>query len=72
MFLERAGHDLDAAFELARRKDGGLTPAQLAWVLSEIRIGDDARIPAGVAPAELRAYIAELSRRMSQRGFPKS
>lgn len=70
MFLERAGHDIAAAFELARRKDGGLTPAQLAWVLSEIRIGDDARIPAGVKPVELRTYLVELSRRLSRVGFP--
>ncbi len=55
LHLERRGCSLQAALELGARKDGGLTPGQLAWVLSELRIGDDARIPDGSTPNELRA-----------------
>jgi hypothetical protein len=34
--LERAGFRVEDALPLARAKDAGLTPAQLAWVLSQI------------------------------------
>ncbi len=70
--LEGAGFDLETALSIAARKDGGLTPGQLAWVLSEITIGDDARLPGGVSVSELRAYIADLIARLSRRAFPRS
>ena len=35
--LEKADHRVEAALPLAMEKDGGLTPAQLAWVLSQIQ-----------------------------------
>jgi predicted nucleotidyltransferase component of viral defense system len=70
--LEGAGFDLETALSIATRKDGGLTPGQLAWVLSEITIGDDARLPGGVSVAELRAYVADLIERLSRRAFPRS
>ncbi|MEO5729171.1 MAG: nucleotidyl transferase AbiEii/AbiGii toxin family protein, partial [Byssovorax sp.] len=50
--LERAGFRVEDAVALAQRKDGGFTPATLAWLLSEIQIGDDARIPGGITPAQ--------------------
>jgi hypothetical protein len=34
--LEQAGFRVEDALPLAEKKDGGLTPAQLAWVLSQI------------------------------------
>jgi predicted nucleotidyltransferase component of viral defense system len=70
MLLERAGFSIEQAFPLAQAKDGGLTPAQLAWVLSEIRVGDDARIPGGVSAPELREFIDGLRSRMARLGFP--
>jgi hypothetical protein len=70
--LEGAGFDLETALSIATRKDGGLTPGQLAWVLSEITIGDDARLPGGVSVTELRAYVADLIERLSRRAFPRS
>ncbi|HSN98862.1 MAG TPA: nucleotidyl transferase AbiEii/AbiGii toxin family protein [Candidatus Nanopelagicales bacterium] len=57
--LQRAGFSLEQALPVAARKDGGLTPANLAWLLAQIEIGDDARIPGGIQPAELRAAIAD-------------
>ena len=71
MLLERAGFAIEQAFPLAQAKDGGLTPAQLAWVLSEIRVGDDARIPGGVSAAQLREFIDGLRSRMTRLGFPR-
>lgn len=70
MFLERAGHALEPALRLALAKDGGCTPAALAWVVAQIHVGDDAVLPAGVAPAELRAYLAELVRRLRRAAAP--
>lgn len=35
MLLERAGHSVEAALPAALAKDGGCTPATLAWLLSE-------------------------------------
>lgn len=39
--LEGLGLSLKEALVAGERKDGGLTPAQLAWVLSQITIGED-------------------------------
>ena len=66
--LEQAGLGLQDALDAGTRKDRGLTPAQLAWVLSEIRIGDDAQIPGGVAVSDLREYLRQLIDR--SRGSP--
>jgi hypothetical protein len=68
LFLERAGLRIEEALPQGNRKDGGLTPAQLGWVLSQVQVGDDARIPAGLAPAELRSFLADLRR--GCRGWP--
>lgn len=43
-----------AGFHLGHWKDSGLTPAQLGFVLSGIRIGDDARIPGRRSASEVR------------------
>jgi len=67
--LEQAGYSIEEALEPASRKDGGLTTAQLAWVLSEVQIGDDAE-PPGVSAKELREYLDDLVRRLTRRAFP--
>jgi predicted nucleotidyltransferase component of viral defense system len=64
MFLERAGYSVEEALPAALAKDGGCTPATLAWLLSEITIPDGAELPANVPAAELRAYVAELIARL--------
>jgi hypothetical protein len=64
MLLERAGYSIEAALPAALAKDGGCTPATLAWLLSEVKIPDGIELPAGVPPAELRTYLAELIRRL--------
>jgi hypothetical protein len=68
--LERAGFCAEDALELATLKDAGLTPAQLAWVLSQITIGDDASIPAGLTVGELRSFLSDLIARLSRLAFP--
>jgi hypothetical protein len=64
MFLERAGYSLESALAAALAKDGGCTPATLAWLLSEVTIPDGISLPAAVTPAELRAYVSALTARL--------
>jgi hypothetical protein len=70
LFLERSGLRVEDALVPASSKDGGLTPAQLAWVLSQITVGSDARIPAGVTPVELRAFLEDLVSRLTRLAYP--
>lgn len=71
MFLERSGCDLHEGLAAAMRKDGGLTPGQLAWVLSEVAIGEDAIVPGDVSPAELREYLGHLGARLERLALPE-
>ncbi len=68
--LEAAGYSVEEHWQQATRKDGGLTPGQLAWVLSQIVIGDDARLPEGVSVDELREYLLDLENRLTAMAFP--
>lgn len=70
--LEQAGYSLEHALMAAAAKDQGLTPAQLAWVLSQIEIGPDLVPPGNVSLKELRDYLADLIARLTKRAFPVS
>jgi hypothetical protein len=70
LFLERLGLSLRDALDVALRKDGGCTPATLAWLLSEAVVPDDTVLPAGVKPAELRAWLADLIKRLRREALP--
>jgi hypothetical protein len=70
LYLERAGLHVEDALGPASTKDGGLTPAQLAWVLSQITVGPDARIPAGITPDELRTFLEDLVSRLTRLAWP--
>jgi predicted nucleotidyltransferase component of viral defense system len=70
MALEGAGYKVEDHFELAARKDAGLTPAQLAWVLSQLEIGEDASPPGGIPADELREYLDELIQRLTELAYP--
>ena len=69
--LEMAGLSLENAFEVATKKDTGLTPSQLARVLSEIKFGDDAQLPIDISVTELRNYLQDLITRLTKLAFPK-
>lgn len=71
MALERAGYSVERALPAALAKDGGCTPATLAWLLSEIAIPDGVVLPAGVSPEELRSYVAELTARLLVLAAPR-
>ena len=68
--LEGLGLALPEALAAGQRKDGGLTAAQLAWVVSQITIGDEATLPGGVAPAALRDYLHGLIDRLARLAHP--
>lgn len=70
LYLERAGLRVEDALAPASTKDGGLTPAQLAWVLSQITVGPDARIPAGITTDELRSFLEDLVTRLTRLAWP--
>ena len=69
--LEKAGFSLENALPVAAKKDTGLTPAQLAWVLNQIKFGDDVQPPIGISVIELRDYLSDLIDRLKQLAFPE-
>lgn len=70
--LELAGYSLDDALVAAQKKDTGLTPAQLGWVLSETTFGDDLVPPGEVTVTDLRNYLDDLKTRLAAMAFPRS
>lgn len=70
LFLERAGHRAEQALAAALAKDGGCTPAALAWVLSQITVADEAALPGGVTGRELRGFLDDLVKRLRRAAAP--
>lgn len=70
LLLERCGLRVEELLDAALRKDGGCTPATLAWLLAEAKIPDDTALPAGVTPAELRGWVDSLVQRLRAVAFP--
>jgi hypothetical protein len=71
-FLETSGYRVLDALDAARRKDAGLTPAQLAWAISQVSLD---RLPDGLllplSPDELRAFRARLVAELERLSFPR-
>ncbi len=70
LHLERAGYRIESGLDAALAKDGGCTPATLAWILSEIVIPDGVSLPGGISAAELRAFVDDLVRRLRRAALP--
>ena len=70
--LEEAGYRVEDHIAAANRKDSGLTAAQLAWVLGDLELGDEAKPPGGVSVTELREYLGGLRARLARMAFPSS
>jgi len=67
-FLERAGHRVEDFLGDAQRKDAGVTPAALAWVLSEMVVPD---APPGDADgATVQAFARDLEARLRRLAVP--
>jgi hypothetical protein len=62
MLLERLGFRVEDYLERAQEKDGGVSPATLAWLLSSFR--PPATPPGGVSAQELAEFAQGLEQRM--------
>jgi hypothetical protein len=69
-FLERAGFRVEDFLNDARKKDGGVTPATIAWILSGLVIPDS--LPEGVDAATLGGFVRSLETRMRRLAIPDS
>jgi predicted nucleotidyltransferase component of viral defense system len=68
--LERHGLRVEAFLDEAREKDGGVTPATLAFLLSEWKIPDSAKLPPGYAADEIRTFKDSLAERLVRLALP--
>lgn len=66
--LEAAGFPVERFLADAQRKDAGVTPAALAWVLSELVVPDG--LPGDVSAAALRAFVRDLEIRLRRLSIP--
>ena len=70
MMLERSGLRIEDVLSAALEKDGACTPANLAWLLSEVQIPESAVLPADVSGRELGEYLAQLIVRLRRAALP--
>lgn len=68
MELEAGGLRVEDFLDAAAKKDGGATPATLAWLLSTFPI--PASVPGTHTSDEVRAYARALEERMAHRARP--
>jgi Nucleotidyl transferase AbiEii toxin, Type IV TA system len=59
--LEELGHRVEDHLEAAKKKDAGVSPATLAWLLSSMHAPDPVE---GADPAKLETFLRDLEKRM--------
>ncbi len=69
-FLELQGHGVEEALPGALAKDGGCTPAALAWILSEVRLPSDGLLAGVLAPKVLQPWLDRLVVRLRTAALP--
>ena len=67
--LLESGVDLNQAFVDAGKKEGSADPATLAWILDQLVIGPEARLPGDVDPAELDRFRRDFVKRLRTEAF---
>ena len=67
--LVEGGANLESALADAEKKEAGADPAMLAWLLSELRIGQEAILPGGVNPERVLAFRDALVPRLRALAF---
>lgn len=70
--LEATGLSIESALHDASKKDAGISPAILSWILSSIAVPDGRQLPAGVAAPELRRWIDHLRETLAKMAWPTS
>jgi hypothetical protein len=68
--LERAGYRAEDFLVEAARKDAGVTPATVAWILSGLTVPGD--LPADIERERLEAFARDLEARMRRLAIPDS
>jgi hypothetical protein len=68
--LERSGMRVEDALPDALAKDGGCTPATLAWLLDQVTIPDGMSLPGAVPSEELRVWLGGLVLRLRRLAHP--
>ncbi len=63
------GQDLEHALADAVKKDAGVDPATLAWLLEQVSIGPESALPGGVDPKRIVAFRDDLTRRLRALAF---
>ena len=69
-FIEQAGLRVEDFVGAAERKDGGCTPATLAWLLSSFPVPHDDRLPAPLTSSHLLAWRDALVVRLTRAARP--
>jgi hypothetical protein len=64
LFLERAGFVIENDLELALKKDAGIDPGVLAWLLRDFRVEPLPDMLEPLAVDDLRAFRDDLARRL--------
>ncbi|MBI2372680.1 MAG: nucleotidyl transferase AbiEii/AbiGii toxin family protein [Deltaproteobacteria bacterium] len=70
--LLESGIQLEQALDDAENKDGGMNPATLGWILSELSIAPDAPIAGGVDAADLDRFRRDLVQKLRTLALPKA
>ena len=70
--LLAAGQSLERGIEDATKKDAGVDPATLAWLLSELTISPEARLPGGLDPHAIDTVRQDLVRRLRALAFART
>lgn len=68
--LERSGLRVENALAAAEQKDGGCTPANLAWLLDDFPRPRQGQLPATVSADDLRQWRQELVVRLRRQALP--
>jgi hypothetical protein len=68
--LLESGLSLEGALADAARKDGGANAATLAWLLNELRIPRDSKVPEPFTAAQLEQFRIELVRELRRLALP--
>lgn len=71
LFLERRGFPPEADLALALKKDGGIDPGTLAWLLARFPTSPLPRMLEPLTEEELRVYRDELAERMRRLAMPQ-
>jgi hypothetical protein len=69
LMLERTGLRVEDSLALAQRKDAGVTPATIAWLVASLPL--PAEVPGGLPRAEVQAWLQDLERRMLVLAAPR-